>query len=281
MEPAAMESSFNYHQDRWDEVWASIQAQPPSAGPAENSREVLWEERRWMELVPLTVRDIVRAARSGNIESEAENLECLAFLLGELELFDEAIVVQKNGLALLREVGEVTEIAAGLSRLGRYQAPSSSPEEAILVYKEAIQIREELGGCDDIVYDLANLGALFGRLGKWLEALGYLEQALLVSPQGTEGWCRASILASISEVQVGLGDVLKGIWYQREAAETYLAAGDLVAAADHSVRLGQLHAQAGLPADGRALIMNAIMALERLGEERKAATAACTMWDMD
>lgn len=276
-----MESSPYSHQYRWDEIWASIQKQPPTKELPAICLEDLWEEKRWMELVPLTVRDLVRAARSGNIESEAENLECLAFLLGELELFDEAIVVQKNGLALLREVGEVAEIAAGLSRLGRYQAPSSSPEAAILVYKEAIEIREELGGCDDIVYDLANLGALLGRLGRWLEALGYLEQALLVAPPGTEGWCRASILASISEVQVGLGDVFKAIWYQREAAETFLAAGDLIAAADHSVRLGQLHAQAGLPADGRALIMNAIMALERLGEERKAATAACAMWDMD
>jgi tetratricopeptide (TPR) repeat protein len=269
-------------QSYWDDLWNTLQRQPTSVGPVDITFEDLWEQEKWSELVPLVVRELIRSVRSGDLEDEADHLLGLGLLMGHLELFNEGSVVLRRALGLLNQFGERTEIATCASALAWHLAHSSDPSEAIPAYREAIAVHLELNRLDEAFLDLARLGALLSGLGRWAEALECFEEVYPIAPNREwVCWGRTTILQSMSEAYQGLGDLPRAIWFQCEAIDSLLQNGEKTAAAECSIRLGELHALDGRPADGRGVIMNAIMVLESLGEEGVAARATGVLWDMD
>ena len=277
-----MDASPTFSQDRWDEIWTSLQQQSPAAGTSVANLADLWEEERWSELIPMTVRDLVRAARSGDGEAEPEMLVVVAMLLSKLELFDESSILWRRAFLLRREQGDPTEVDAELHLLAWPLARSAKPAEAIPVYQAYIAANRLLHDDKQVFLGLANLGSLFRSLDRCQEALDCFEEALPLAPETAwDVWGRSRILEGLSEAHQGLGDLAEAFWFQQEAIANLHQKDEKVAAAESAVRLGELHALSGRPADGRAVIMNAIMTLEALGEEKKAAQASMAMWDMD
>lgn len=101
----------------------------------------------------------------------APNLLCFAFLLGELELFDESSVVHRRALSQYRDSIDPEEIPNQMSGLARHLGLSSTPTDALPVFREVINIRLEHQDFAGAFYDLANMGALLMRLGRWQEAI--------------------------------------------------------------------------------------------------------------
>ena len=119
-------------------------------------------------------------------------------------------------------------------------------------------------------------------LDRCQEGLDCFEEALPLAPETAwDVWGRVRILEGLSEAHQGLGDLAEAIWFQQETIANLRQQDEKATAAECSVRLGELYALSGRPTDGRAVIMNAIMAPEALGEEKKAAQASMAMWDMD
>jgi tetratricopeptide (TPR) repeat protein len=277
----SMDTPATFSQDRWDEIWTSL-SRSQAAEMSGMDLEDLWEQERWAELIPLTVRDLIRAVRSGNLEAESEELVCVAVVLSELELFDESSILWRRVFHLQREQGDPTEVDAELHLLAWPLARSAKPAEAIPVYQACIEANRVLLNDDRIFLGLANLGSLFQSLNRSQEALDCFEEALpLASETAWDVWGRARILEGLSGAHQRLGDLAEAIWFQQETIDYLDQQDEKVAAAESRVRLGELHALSGRPADGRAVIMNATMALESLGEEKKAAWASMKMWDMD
>jgi tetratricopeptide (TPR) repeat protein len=277
-----MDASPTFSQDRWDEIWTSLQQQSPAAGTSAANFAELWEQERWPELIPMTVRDLVRAVRSGDGEDEAEMLVVVAVLLGKLDLFDESSILWRRAFLLRREQGDPTEVDTELHLLAWPLARSAKPAEAIPVYRSCIEANRQIHDEEQVFLGLANLGSLLQSLNRYQEALDCFEEALPLAPETAwDVWGRTRILEGLSEAHLGLGDFAEAIWFQQETIACLHQKNEKVAAAESSVRLGELHALSGRPKDGRAVIMNAIMALESIGEEGKAAWASMKMWDMD
>ena len=209
-------------------------------------------------------------------------LVVVAMLLRKLELFDESSILWRRAFLLRREQGDPTEVDAELHLLAWHLARSAKPAEAIPVYRACIEANRLLHEDEQVFLGLANLGSLLQSLNRCQEALDCFEEALPLAP-GTawDVWGRSRILEGLSQGHQGLGDLAEAIWFQQEAIAYLHRRDEKAAAAECSVRLGELHALSGRPADGRAVLMNAIMALEALGEEEKAAQATMAMWDMD
>jgi tetratricopeptide (TPR) repeat protein len=282
MEPKTMDTSVTFSQDRWDAIWFSLQQQSYAAESSTVDFVELWEEERWPELISTTVRDLVRAVRSGDSEAESEMLVVVAVVLAELELFNESSFLWHRAFLMRREQGDPTEVDAELHLLAWPLARSARPAEAIPVYQSCIAANRLLHDDEQVFLGLANLGSLFQTLDRCQEALDCFEEALPLAPETAwDVWGRGRVLEGLSEAHQGLGDLAEAIWFQQEAIAYLHHKDEKVAAAESSVRLGELHAQSGRPADGRAVIMNAIMALESIGEEGKAAWASMKMWDMD
>jgi tetratricopeptide (TPR) repeat protein len=277
-----MDTSATFSQDRWNEIWVLLQQQLPASETSAVAFEEMWDQERWPELIPMTVRDLVRAARSGDSEAESEMLVVVAVLLRKLELFDESSILWRRAFLLRREQGDPIEVDAELHLLAWSLARSAKPAEAIPVYRAFIAANRRLHDDEQVFLGLANLGSLFRTQDRWQEALDCFEDALPLAPETAwDVWGRSRILEGLSEAHQGLGDLAEAIWFQQETIAYLCQEDEEVAAAESSVRLGELHAMSCRPADGRAVIMNAIMALEALGEEKKAAQASMAMWDMD
>lgn len=277
-----MDTTGTISQDRWDEIWHSLQQQPSGSEPSMTAFEALWEQERWPELIPMTVRDLIRATRSGDRETESEMLVVVAVLLSKLELFDESSILLRRAFLLRRELEDATEVDAELHVLAWNLARSENPAEAIPEYRACIEANRLLHDDQQVFLGLANLGSLFQSLDRFQEALDCFKEALPLAPEkGWDVWGRCRVLEGLSEAHQGLGDLAEAIWFQQETITHLHHQNEKAAAAECSVRLGELHALSGRPADGRAVIMNAIMALEALGEERMAARATMAMWDMD
>ena len=277
-----MDTSATFSQERWDDIWLFLQQQSSAAETSGVDFAELWEQERWPELIPITVRDLVRAARSGDGEAESEMLVVVAVLMSKLELFDESSILWRRVFLLRREQDDPAEVDAELHLLAWPLARSAKPAEAIPVYRSCIEANRLLHDDEQVFLGLANLGSLFQSLDRCQEALDCFEEALPLAPETAwDVWGRARILEGLSEAHQGLGDLAEAIWFQQETIDNLRQQDEKAAAAECSVRLGELYALSGRPSDGRAVIMNAIMVLEALGEEKKAAQASMAMWDMD
>jgi tetratricopeptide (TPR) repeat protein len=129
------------------------------------------EGRRWLAAL---------LERGGDAppDARARALEGAAWLASHQGDYDEAARLGEECLALRRELGEKTDIAAALSNLGAVFAMRGDHVRAEALYEESLALARELGDAKRIASALNNLGISARVRGEPDRAVALYEESL-------------------------------------------------------------------------------------------------------
>lgn len=92
--------------------------------------------------------------------------------------FEEALVFEKEKLALFKKQGDEHQVASILSQLGFIELKGQNLLQATLYFEEALALSERLGDLHNILILLDNLIIIFQRRGLYREALSTFSKAV-------------------------------------------------------------------------------------------------------
>ena len=159
--------------------------------------------------------------RYGNIKTYAHIniLGNLGYLYGKKDQHLIALDYSEQALALAREIGDKSEIAANLANIGQIKTLLGDYEEALIYMEEALAIDRETGNEPDIATDLNTIGRLYESWGLYDKAISYLEQALEIDTRLENREKMAIRYNSLGLAYKGWGKLDRALEYFNKALE--------------------------------------------------------------
>lgn len=137
--------------------------------------------------------------RIGDKKGAMKSLTNIAVTCARQGRYGEAIEAGREALAIARQIGDRTGLANTCSELGDVYQMAGQPENAMPAYQESLRIFRERGARDPAgeARALANIGAANTVLGRYVEALYSLKDAL---SKRREIGDKSEIIRSLSDI---------------------------------------------------------------------------------
>ena len=126
-------------------------------------RAYITEGRRWLE-------DALAAAPAGDPRARAKALSGASVIAQMQGRVPEARAFSEGSVALFRELGDMTETAFALNRLGNVEFRAENMERAAAHYEEALVLARDAGNEVAVSRMIGNLGAVALNLGDYPRA---------------------------------------------------------------------------------------------------------------
>ncbi len=215
----------------------------------------------------------VTAARAlGDQRAEAEMLRGLGIALQMTSRIAEAMVVQRQALALTREAGDLRGEARLHNNIGNAHSELREFDLALESYQAAMRVHQAAG--DEVGMALAqrNLGYTFVRMGRPELAPEPLFAALETFRAKENPRLEAATLMSLGNAFHGLADFEQALRWFGDALRTSREATDSRFEADALTGLGVARLSLGDPAVAKQFLTDALVVCRTLGDRHREAS---------
>jgi predicted ATPase len=231
------------------------------------------EGRRWLERV-LAARGTDLPAVRAKVLSGAGNL---AHDQGDLA---QAQALHETALALWRELGDKSGIAASLNNLGRLAHDRGELDQAQALREEALALRRELGDQRGIAVSLDNLGNLAHDRGDLAQAQTLHEESLLLARKLGNKTGIAASLNNLGNVAHDRGDLARAAALHEESLLLAQELGHKWGVARSVGNLGTVARAQGDLARAQVLYEKALALRRELGDKPGMANSLSNLADL-
>ncbi len=168
----------------------------------------------------------LRVARElGDRAAERNALRSIGLLRWHQERNEEAISLQKQALAIDRELGDPEGMMIDLSNLGNLYKGLGRYDDALELLQEAVEVRERYAGQDygeldkKLSYVLHIIGNIYRSLGENEKALEYIDRSASHVGGSMLAVHRSYHLMSLAHLQLQEGQIEESLELYRQAVE--------------------------------------------------------------
>jgi predicted ATPase/DNA-binding CsgD family transcriptional regulator len=220
----------------------------------------LGEARQWLERALPLGQELPAVVRAKALNAAG----VLAGLRGDNERAESWF---QESLALWREVGDTTRVAATIGNVGLVAQNRNDLDRALASFREAQLLYEIAGDQRGIAVSLGARGWLERQKGNNLEAVPLLERSVGLFRELGDDQSLANSLANLGCSTLALGDPLRASSYFTESLQLRLALGNTLAIAECLEGFAALASVAGRPRRGARLYGAAEALRETTGAE--------------
>lgn len=185
--------------------------------------------------------------------------------------YEQARILNEQGLAMRRALGDKSGMAACLNNLGNVASDQGDNELARIYHTESLEIARELGIPWKLVAALGNLGVAETNLGNLDRARELLNESLEVSryEEGSHG--NADALNNLAVVERYLGNYAEARKYLAESFSVNRALNHQGGMVHVILNLGLIDGDEGLYEDARQRLREGLPLAAELNDRRSAA----------
>jgi len=206
----------------------------------------LGEARQWLERALPRSQELPAVMR-------AKALNAAGVLAGMQGDNDRAEGWFQESLALWREVGDTTRVAATIGNVGLVAQNRNDLDRALASFREALLLYEIAGDQRGIAVSLGARGWLERQKGNNCEAVPLLERSVALFRELGDDRSLANSLANLGCSTLALGDPLRSTAYFTESLQLRLALGNTLAIAECLQGFAALASVDGRPRRGARL----------------------------
>jgi len=176
--------------------------------------------------------NLQRLAELINLESDVATrcdlLARQAWLSLQLENYPETLLRARDLLNISRQIGKDRDQEQSLAwrLIGIAYDQTGDFTAALEAYQAALVLDEERQDALAAYYGLNNVGSVLNNLGRYSEALAYLNRAQALTPAGAPLYRRATVTGNIGSVLTKLGQFPAAADCLREAMSQVIHSGD-------------------------------------------------------
>ncbi|ANZ43391.1 hypothetical protein BBK82_39330 [Lentzea guizhouensis] len=216
----------------------------------------------------------VEAARAlGDRRAEAEMLRGLGIALQMTSRIAEAMVVQRQALALVREAGDLRGEARLHNNIGNAHSELREFDLALESYQAAMRVHRAAGDEVGVALARRNLGYTCVRMGRPREAVEPLFAALETFRAKANPRLEAATLMSLGNAFHQLADRAPALRYFGDALRISREVTDHRFEADALAHLGVTQLALGDPVVAREHLTDALAVCRALGDRHREASA--------
>lgn len=215
----------------------------------------------------------VRAAHAlGDQRAEAEMLRGLGIALQMTSRIAEAMVVQRQALALVREAGDLRGEARLHNNIGNAHSELREFDLALESYRAAMRVHRAAGDEVGVALARRNLGYTWVRMGRPELAVEPLFAALETFRAEVNPRLEAATLMSLGNAFHQLADLAPALRYFGDALQISREVTDHRFEADALTGLGITQLSLGDPAVARECLTGALAVCRALGDRHREAS---------
>jgi predicted ATPase/class 3 adenylate cyclase/Tfp pilus assembly protein PilF len=227
----------------------------------------------WRDGLPWYERLVDAGRVLGEKPLQAYGARGLGQLFWRLGYMKRADKFCKEGLLVLREIGDLRGIAASLNNLGVIAHVQGRYDEAEKQYQESLQIQREAGDSMGIAMSLNCLGALAYYQGRYEEAEKQYQESLQIKREIGD---RRGTAASLNNL--GLIDYVQGRYKEaerrfHESLQIQRETGDRLGAAGSYSNLGLVAYNRGRYSEGEKLFQESLRTFCEIGDHLGKASS--------
>lgn len=193
-------------------------------------------------------------------------------LCHRLDRFERAREAGETALALWREVGDATHIAAAMMNLANPITQLGDFERAAALFQESLALYRQMNDRQGMVFPLMNLGALYYEMGQPRKALDFYEESLALSHElGESEWARALTWNNAGEAYIALDEPARAVDITEPNYRIFLREHDVFGTATCAFTLGRAHWRLGEIETARAYLYESEHLFRTLGNLVMAA----------
>ena len=181
------------------------------------------------------------AAAAERVLTEGEQL----YQQGTAESLRKAIAKFGEALKLYREVGDRSQEARTLNKIGLVYSKLGEKQKALEYYSQSLPLSRAVGDRSGEASTLNNIGLVYSELGEKQKALEYYSQSLPLSHAVGDRSQEARTLNNIGFVYSELGDKQKALEYYSQSLPLSRALGDRSQEASTLNNIGFVYSELG------------------------------------
>ncbi|MCA9917063.1 MAG: tetratricopeptide repeat protein [Anaerolineales bacterium] len=144
----------------------------------------------------------------------------LAFRRGRLL---EGLVPCRQGIEMIREAGNLQELARAYNLEGVLYRNLGRSEEAMAAHQQSIALYEQASYIPGLERAYSNFGCVFQDVSQWDQALHYFQQSADLSERTGEVWRRVAAAINLAEIFRLQGKFAEALTHNRQAQSLALA----------------------------------------------------------
>jgi non-specific serine/threonine protein kinase len=213
---------------------------------------------------------LAAASKDQDTAARAKALHGAAVLAYSEDDYQAARRLQKEALAIQKELGDRHGIGASLNNLGNIAASQGDYPAAAALFEEALAIHREEGDRNNTATTLSNLGWAANRQGDYAAAREVLEESLAIGRE-LGGWIAAYALNDLGTAAHGQGDYPAAEASFKESLAISREEGTRWGMAISLAGLGTVARSRGEHESAQALLKEALIILREMGQRAHIA----------
>ncbi|CAG0934368.1 Putative HTH-type transcriptional regulator [Thermoflexales bacterium] len=226
----------------------------------------LTEGRQWLERVLMHGPVLALAARADIVDGACRLARAQADL-------SHAVAFAQQAVALQRELGNKSGIAAALNSLSLIVRDQGDLEQASLWLEESLTLWRESGDQRGISNGLNNLGIIARRRGHYQRAKLFFEESLVISRRLGDQHAVAQALSNLGNVARHQADLAQAQTFYEQGLSLYREIGNVAGIANALNSLGIVARLQGAYPQAVALHEDSLNLRRKIGDRRGIASA--------